>query len=143
MKLCSLLALALFFPATVVAQANIPLNCGAKIFIASMPDDLDGYIRAQFVKQHLPLTIVMDKSAADFVMTGANKEIQSYWYNSGVSDKNSGDITIIDNHGNFVWAATAGDRNIWWGSLAKHGPEKVAERIVDKLKKSIAHPCVK
>jgi len=142
MRLSSLLVLALLFPAGAVAQAP-PLNCGAKIFIASMPDDLDGYIRAEFIKQKVPLTIVMDKTAAAFIMTGANKEVPSHWYQGGVSDLNTGDITILDAHGNFVWAATAGDRNIWWGDLAKHGPEKVAGRIVDKLKKSIPQPCGK
>lgn len=143
MKLRILLVLAIFLSAGAAAQTSPSLNCGAKIFIASMPDDLDGYIRAEFVKQHVPLTIVMDKGVANFVMTGANKEVQSHWYHGGVSDRNSGDITIIDTHGNFVWAATAGDRNIWWGNLAKHGPEKVAGRIVDKLKKFLAQPCGK
>lgn len=119
------------------AQASKPVLCGAKIYIASMPDDLDGYIRAQFLKQHVPLAIVMDKGATEFVMTGGNKELQSHWYNSGTADHNTGDVTITDTHGNFVWAAMAGDRNMWWGNLAKHGPEKVAQRIVDQLKKSI------
>ena len=45
------------------AQASKPVLCGAKIYIASMPDDLDGYIRAQFLKQHVPLAIVMEKGA--------------------------------------------------------------------------------
>ena len=101
-----------------------------------MDNHLDGYLRARIVDQHVPLKIVMNKDAADLVMTGTAQEIQDHWYAS-TRDKNTGEITILDKNGNFLWGASAGDRNIWWGNLAKHGPEKVAERIVNKLKENI------
>jgi hypothetical protein len=107
--------------------------CGSTIFIAPMDGGLDGYIRARMVEQAIPIQIVMEKDKADFVMSGSAQQSQDHWY-AATTDKNTGEVTIIDKNGTFVWSAAAGDRNIWWGRLAKHGPEKVAERIVDKLK---------
>ena len=83
----------------------------------------------------------MTKENADLVMTGESQQYQDHWY-TATRDKNTGTVTIIDKAGNFLWSASAGDRNIWWGNLAKHGPEKVASRIADKVKVAIL-PCEK
>ena len=97
-----------------------------------MENGLDAYIRSRIVEQRLPLIIVLTKDSADLVMTGASQQLAEHWY-TGARDKNTGAITITDKAGNFIWSGSAGDRNIWWGNLAKHGPEKVAQRIVQKL----------
>lgn len=141
-KMAALILLTLFAAVSLFPQGNVPLHCGSKIYISPMESELDNYIRAKFVEQHVPLTIVMDKQVADLIMTGGIKQYPDHWYDGGVKDKSTGAINITDKAGNFVWGAAAGDRNIWWGNLAKHGPEKVATRIVDKLKKAIAQPCV-
>jgi hypothetical protein len=125
------------------AASQAPLHCGSKIYIAPMENGLDAYIRAKFVEQHIPLKIVMAQDGADLVMTGMSKQEQVPWHDIRASrDKNTGAITISDKDGNFAWGGSAGDRNIWWGNLAKHGPEKVSERIVEKLKPAI-QPCKK
>jgi len=115
-------------------------SCGSTIYVMPMEGGLDGYIRARMVKESIPVRIVVDKAKADFTMTGSAQQNQDHWY-AATTDKNTGEVTIIDKDGNFVWSASAGDRNIWWGRLAKHGPEKVAERIVDKLKSYKFQPC--
>jgi hypothetical protein len=140
-KMAALILLMLITAVSALPQINVPLHCGSKIYISPMENELDGYIRAKFVELHVPLVIVMDKQVADLIMTGGSKQFADHWYDGGVKDKNTGTIAITDKAGNFVWGGAAGDRNIWWGNLAKHGPEKVATRIVDKLKKAIAQPC--
>jgi hypothetical protein len=124
------------------ASATALDPCGSTIFVATMDGGLDGYIRARMIEQSIPLTIVTDKSKADLIMTGSSQQLQDHWY-AGAGDKDTGEITIADKNGNVVWSAAAGDRNIWWGRLAKHGPEKVAERIVAKLKTQRFLSCAK
>jgi hypothetical protein len=36
-----------------------------------------------------------------------------------------------------VWAGEAGDRSMWWGGLKRGGQRKVADRIVNQLKKDL------
>ena len=114
------------------AASQVALKCSSKIYISPMENGLDGYIRARLVDQHVPLKIVMEKENADLIMIGTSQKYQDHWY-AATQDRSSGVITITDKGGNFVWSGSAGDRNPF-GNLAKHGPEKVAERIVDKLK---------
>jgi len=142
MKGALILALTLVSCVPTTAQAPA-LVCGQTLYIETMENGLDGYLRAQLIKIHFQLPITTDKEKADLLMTGASTRLQDHWYNSGVADHSVGNISIIDRKGTVVWSGSAGDRNIWWGSLAKHGPEKVAERIVSKLAKVAPQACQK
>ncbi len=121
-------------------SANASLGCGSTIYIAPMDGDLDTYIRANFVEQHVPLKVVTDKDNADLIMTGTSTHEQEHWYTPG-ADKNTGAVTISDKSGSFLWGSAAGDRNMLLGNWAKHGPEKIASRIVDKLRKTALQHC--
>jgi hypothetical protein len=123
------------------SQQAAELKCGQVLYIAPMPNGLDGYIQAALVKEHFPLALTTDKTKADLVMTGGSNQGESHWYNAGAANTFTGNVTIADNSGRIVWSGSAGDRNIWWGNLAKHGPEKAAERIVGKLKSIAPHAC--
>ncbi len=137
-----IVVLAVLFSASASAFAQAPmLHCGQTLYVAPMPDGLDGYIRSALVKRHFPLQLVTDKKKADLTMTGESNPMKSHWYNGGVTNTFIGNITITDRSGKVVWAGAAGDRNIWWGNLAKHGPEKAAERIVGKLVKAAPKSC--
>ena len=75
----SLLPTALFFFGTVPAlkaQRNIPRD--ATVYIEEMEGDLDGYIRAEFVKKKVPLKVVLDIEAAEFVLTGSATHLDRY-----------------------------------------------------------------
>lgn len=104
-----------------------------------MPDGFDGFISAEILKRKLPLTVVDDERAADFIITGGTNKGVHNWYDtvfgSGYErDRNQGNIKIIRvKDRTVVWAGEAGDRSFWWGALKKGGQRKVADRIVGKM----------
>lgn len=118
-------------------RASSPI--GAKFYIAPMPDGFDGFIAAEILKRKLPLTVVADEAAADFIITGGTNKGVHKWYDtvfgSGYErDRNQGNMRIIRvKDQTVVWAGEAGDRSLWWGALKKGGQRKVADRIVGKM----------
>jgi hypothetical protein len=45
----------------------------AKVYVASMPDGFDEYLKAALEKKQVPVEIVADKDKADFLITGASE----------------------------------------------------------------------
>ncbi|HET9177050.1 MAG TPA: DUF4136 domain-containing protein [Terriglobia bacterium] len=137
-----LLLAAIFWtaPASALAQPS-PISCGQTLYIAPMQQGLDGYIRAQLVNNGFPLTVTTVEQKADLIMSGDSQTFKSHWYNSSTANKMTGNVTITDRSGKVVWAGSAGDRSLWWGNMAKHGPEKVAKRIVERLMKGAPKHC--
>lgn len=118
-------------------RASSPI--GAKFYIAPMPEGFDGFIAAEILKRKLPLTVVAEERAADFIITGGTNKGVHKWYDtvfgSGYErDRNQGNIRVIRvKDQTVVWAGEAGDRSLWWGALKKGGQRKVADRIVGKM----------
>jgi hypothetical protein len=118
-------------------RASSPI--GAKFYIAPMPEGFDGFIAAEMAKRKLPLTIVADERAADFIIVGGTNKGVHKWYDtvfgSGYErDRNQGNIRVIRvKDRTMVWAGEAGDRSLWFGALKKGGHRKVADRIVGKM----------
>lgn len=113
---------------------------GAKLFIAPMEGDLHPFIAAEIVKKKLPVVVVTEEKDADFILTGASIKGDDKWYHTvfGGKDKNEGSVQLISvKDKTMVWAGEAGDRSIWWGSLRRGGQRKVADRIVNKMKKDL------
>ena len=77
---CRFAILALFLFA-VCAAAQWKVAPGSKVFIAKMDNDLDGFIAAEVLKQKLPLLVVTDETAADYVLTGGSVKADDKWYN--------------------------------------------------------------
>jgi len=65
------LPLVIFSQTTPSSSASIPK--GAKLFIASMPDGFDTYIRAAIIKKNVPVEIVDDKSKAQYQVAGSSE----------------------------------------------------------------------
>lgn len=131
-----------FILASFAQQANRTIPAGAKLYIEEMEHDFDGYLRAEIVKKKIPLVIVLNREEADFIMTGSATEQEARKWHEGwltvERDKTTGNVTILDAKTNeFLWAAEAGDRSLWWGAMARGGHRKVAERIVKNLRKVI------
>ena len=132
----------LFWTVTASALAQqSAMSCGETLFIAPMQQGLDGYIRAQLVNKRFPLMVTTVEQKADLIMSGDSQTFKSHWYNSGTANKMTGNVTIADRSGKVIWAGSAGDRSFWWGNMAKHGPEKVAKRIVERLMKAAPLRC--
>jgi TonB family protein len=113
---------------------------GSRVYIAPMEGQLDGFIAPEFVKQHLPLVVVLDEKDADYVLAGASLKEDSAWYHVifGGKDKNEGNVRLLDvRTRTMVWAGEAGDRTIWYGNFHRGGQRKVADRIVSRMKKDL------
>jgi len=115
-----------------------------KLFIEKMPNDLDQFIRAEIVKE-LPnrITMVLAKEEADAIMTGAGENrtgtgAQITGRYLGLHDNATGAVSITDRTGTQVlWSSEAGDRSLLLGSVRRGGPRKVADRLVNNLKKAL------
>jgi endonuclease YncB( thermonuclease family) len=125
------------------APASRGLFPGARLFIENMDYDLDGFIRAEIVKQEVPLVVVLDIEQADLVMTGSASAAEKGSWLGGLltpieRDKNTGNVMVFNKAEKvMLWASEAGDRSVFWGALKRGGPRKVAERLVGNLKKEI------
>lgn len=77
---------------------NARVPHGSKIFIAPMEGELNGFIATEIIKQKLPVKIVSDDAAADYVLTGASLKADDKWYNTvfGGKDKNEGNVQLLD-----------------------------------------------
>lgn len=121
------------------------LSAVKKIYVDEMPNDLHQYIRAEITKQFKgKVVVVLVPEEADAIMTGVGEHqsgvgaaVTGRWL--GLHDTASGAVSLVDKQGKVVlWASEAGDRSIWWGSLKRGGPRKVADRLVHNLKKAMA-----
>jgi hypothetical protein len=126
-------------PATALAQPVVPTN--AAIFIDEMENDLDGFIRAEFVKQKVPLRIVLEADAAELILTGSGATRKGSWHEGWLSmerDKATGNVMVVEKATkSMLWAGEAGDRSLMGGPWRRGGARKVAERLVKNLKKVI------
>jgi hypothetical protein len=124
----------------IVQAQSTHVKPGSKLFIAPMEGELNGFIATEVIKQKLPVKIITDDAAADYVLTGASLKADDKWYNTvfGGKDKNEGNVQLLDaKEKTVIWAGEAGDRSLWFGSWKRGGERKVAERIVSKMKKDV------
>jgi hypothetical protein len=103
---------------------------------------LDGFLRVEITKKKIPLTIVLNMEEAHLVMTAeATIQEKRAWHEGWLSaekDHALGSAMIIDRSTKkLLWVGEAGDRSLWWGSLARGGPRKVASRLADQIKEAI------
>ena len=120
------------------AQTKVPE--GAKIFVAQMDGDFQDALGTEIVKRKLPVSVVTDESAADFIITGKVSKSGDKWYNSalGGKDTKEGSVRMISvKDKSIVWVGEAGDKGVLWGSLSRNGQGKMAERLVAKMKKDL------
>ena len=109
--------------------ADVSLKNVRRIFIEPMPGDLDQYISAEITKELKGrVVVVLDRANADAIMRGVGEN------KNGVGAS----ITLVDSNETVVlWASEAGDRSSMWGVLARGGQRKVADRLVNNLKKAL------
>jgi hypothetical protein len=113
---------------------------GKKIFIAPMKGDLHPFIAAEIVEKKLPVVVVTDKKKAEYILAGSFIKGDGRWYHTalGVTDENEGSIQLINvKDKTLVWAGGAGDRSLFLGGWSRGGQRKVADRIVNKMKKDL------
>jgi hypothetical protein len=115
------------------------------IWIAPMEGQLDGFITAELVKQHVPVQVVTERSQAQYAIEGlAILEQDSKVYYHRATDLNVGNVRMVDiQRGTVLWAGEAGDRSLSFNLYGidvtgsgrrRQGLRKVAERIVERMK---------
>jgi hypothetical protein len=71
------------------AEESLVIPKGAKVFIASMPDNFNDFIKTAIEKKQVPVTVVENRDQADFEITGfsetqkagaAKKIIMGSWH---------------------------------------------------------------
>ena len=113
---------------------------GTKIFIEPMQGDLHPFIAAEIVKKKLPIVVVTEKENAEYILDGAYVKGDGKWYHTvfGVTDKNEGSVQLLNvKDKTLVWAGDAGDRSLFLGGWNRGGQSKVADRIVNKMKRDL------
>jgi hypothetical protein len=123
---------------TLSQQFTIP--DGSRVFISPMEGKLEGFIAAELVKKRLPIVVVIDDKDSDFIIAGASIKGDDKWFHSvfGGKDKNEANIQVISvKTKTVIWAGEAGDRSLWWGNVRRGGQRRVADRLVDKMKKDL------
>jgi hypothetical protein len=117
-----------------------------KIFIDKLPNDLDQYLRAEFVKQMKgQISIVLDEKDADGILTGVSEEEKGTGAKItgrylGLHDIATASLSLIDKDRKILlWSDEAGDRSLMFNVMRRGGERKVAERLVSKLRKAMDH----
>ena len=138
------LAAALFCAFLLPAQTVTSLAGVRKIFIDKMENNLDQYLRAEFMKKMKNrITIVLDKADCDAILTGVTEEkkgtgAQITGRYLGLHDNATGTVSLLDKEGKTIlWSDEAGDRSLLFGVMKRGGERKVADRLVTKLKKAM------
>jgi len=121
-------------PSETQPAGKIP--AGSKVFISEMPNGFDAYLKTAMTKKQVPLNIIDNKDAADFVISGASesekastakKVIMWNWHSNEeasirVSDARTGVV---------VFAYTAVK------SSSAHGERSTAEACAKHLKDKV------
>lgn len=137
---CGIFLLLLAAFSFVIADAQTKVPEGAKIFVAQMEGDFHDALSVEIVKRKLPVSVVTEEDAADFILTGKVTKSGDKWYNSalGGKDTQEGSVRLISvKDKSIVWVGEAGDRGMLWGSLSRNGQGKMAERLIAKMKKDL------
>lgn len=136
-------------PASIIAAdpqtATVSLHSIKKIYVDKMDNDLDQYIRAEIQKQFKnEITVVLKPEDADAIMAGVSENqngtraaVTGRWL--GLHDTATGSVSLLDKGGSTVlWSGEAGDRSVMFGIMKRSGPRKVADRLINNLKKAMS-----
>ena len=80
--------------------SNAKIPAGSKVYIAPMEGGFDNFIVAGFQKKSVPLTVVSDKSKADYELSGIEESEKAGWakmlFMSSQQSREQGSIKITD-----------------------------------------------
>ncbi len=122
---------------SLLGQSKPTLKKDAKVFIASMPDGFDTYLRAALEKKKVPLTIVESKDAAEFEINGssetqkastAKKIIRLNWHSSEQASISIADLKT----GEVIFAYSVNKES------SMHGKQSTAEACAKHIKEIIS-----
>lgn len=118
------------------AAPAVAFKPGVKLFVDSMPDDFDTFIKDAIAKKKVPVTVVSKKEDADFMIRGtsetlkastAKKVIMWNWH----SDEQASIQVINLASGEVTFAYTANKQS------SAHGKRSTAEACAKHLKEKL------
>jgi hypothetical protein len=123
-------------PTTKAEEESLVIPKDAKVFVASMPDGFDGFIRDAITKKKVPVTVVDKRENADFEITGfsetqkagaAKKIIMGSWHS-----RESASIKVANlKTGVIAFAYSYNNDN------SAHGKKSSAEACAKHLKEKV------
>ena len=125
-------------PRTVALNGHRDLRQNPRIFLADITGGLDGFLAAEIIKRHLPMTVTVDQTVSDYILTGNSYRTLDAYRTFRAKDRNEGYVRLVDTQSKqVVWAAEAGDRSIWFGSLKRGDQRKLADRIIRRMQSDL------
>jgi len=121
---------------TLLGQEKIP--SGARVFIASMPNGFDNYISAGLQQKKVPVVVVVDRSKAEFEITGVSETDKAGWakmlFLSSQNSSETASVKMVNlKTGNVVFAYSVHKANSVRGkqsageACAKHIKQKIVD----------------
>jgi hypothetical protein len=124
----------------------------SNVYIAPMTANLNEFIGAEIVKQHLPVRVVVEEKDADYILSGFSQRTETRWFDLvqdvttkvvsgavfGGKDRYEASARLARvRDKTFVWAGESGDRSLIFGAYKRGGQRKLAERIVRQMKREL------
>lgn len=119
------------------APPSVKIAPGSKVFVASMPDGFDTYLKTAMADKKVPLEIVASRDQADYEITGisdtqkastAKEVIFGNWHS-----REEASINVIDiKSSEVVWSYSVHKES------SAHGKKSTAEACAKHLKDEIA-----
>lgn len=124
------------FPALAQQPRSQVLPAGARVYIAPMKDGFDDFLKAALVDKKVPVTVVADKSQAQYELTGhsetekagaAKKVFMMDWRSNEQASIQVADLSS----GEVVFAYSVNKKS------SAHGKKSTAEACAKHLKKKV------
>ncbi len=131
--LCSL-------PALPLRADSASLHSVRRIYLENLDPTFQQYLKLEFTRQfHGQVNVVLDRRLADAILTGHTEKQPGAALRAGrplgLNNVSVGTVDLLDHEGKVVlWTERAGDRGTLIG---EPGTERVASRLVKKLKKAM------
>jgi hypothetical protein len=116
-----------------IAQNKPSIRAGSKVYVASMPDGFDAYLKAALEKKKVALTMVASREEAEFEIVGssetqkagaAKKIIRLNWHSSEQASISIADLKT----GEVVFAYSVNKES------SAHGKQSTAEACAKHMK---------
>ena len=112
------------------------LRPGARVFLNTMPDDFQNYLKAAFIEKKVPLVVVDTKGEADFEISGSSETqkagaAKKIFMGSWHSDEQASISVASLQSGEVVFAYSANKKN------SARGKRTSAEACAKHLKEAV------
>jgi hypothetical protein len=136
-KILAILILSLSLVGAAYAQNSVAVNlpAGSRVFIEPM-NGFENYLAAALQKKKVQVTLVADRSAADFVITGSSQHEKAGWakvaFQHDIHSDDQASISVVNTKTSaVVFAYSVNKKNTW------HGDQTTAEACAKHLQAHI------